>query len=159
MRKRFQAPVCTCTGKGEICRLESRTLDSMLTPALRTMRRLGQRGHTAMMLQMADHLGRVCMASGRPMTAIGIWGTAISMALRDDEQWLYTPINTSYYSFDGLTHGHRCEMLAQQIDKAYRQMGHPELAYRLHHVRSYYRDLWGEKYEVCWSDLYYLLRH
>jgi hypothetical protein len=157
-RKRFVWPVCTSTADGQLRWHETSTLDTMLEPALRTMRRLGQRHHTARMLQWADHLGHVCLNSGHPAKAIDIWLTAISLARRSDEQWVWTPINTSYYSFDGLTHGHQCERLARLTDKAYRQAGFPQLASYHRWIKWIYRDLWAEKYNVCWDDLYYCLR-
>ena len=98
------------------------------------------------MAQRALELGDACLAAGCPMKAVQVWRDAACRLEMMDYRWVSEPINPSFVRFDDLVSAREAHMLGMRIDKAWRLMGHPEMAVWARKMRVAYREMWLDKY-------------
>lgn len=91
-------------------------------------------------------LGDLCYGAGYPRRAMVNWFGALQAVEYQDYDWTFTPLNPAYYRFDNVVSMDECKELGRRIDKAWRRLGHREMAIFERHARHYYHDMWLDKY-------------
>lgn len=149
MRKRMFRPVCRCTAQGSLRDMESRQLEQLLDGGMRKLYRLARQGRVKQMARWALALGDLCEKSGHVARAIDIWSEALSLSACIDYDWVDTPVNPAYYSFQELVAWQEAMDLGQRIDQAYRSLGHREEARWEVKAKHEYIGMWWDKYSCA----------
>ena len=143
-RQKHFVKVCSSTSRGDLSIMDLQVLNQIVHDEEDS---IGQEKNVRKAARKALALGDICMAAGCPIKAIRIWRAMAQRLLDEDYFWVDAPwYYEAYTSMENLISKEEGLALAQRIDQAWHQLGHPEMATWARHLRKEYCDMWLDRY-------------
>ncbi len=143
-RQKHFVKVCSSTSRGDLSIMDLQVLNQIGHDEEDS---IGQEKNVRKAARRALALGDICMAAGCPIKAIRIWRAMAQRLLDEDYFWVDAPwYYEAYTSMENLISKEEGLALAQRIDKAWHQLGHPEMATWTRHLRIEYGNMWLDRY-------------
>ena len=143
-RQKHFFKVCSSTSRGDLSIMDLQVLNQIVHDEEDS---IGQEKNVRKAARRALALGDICMAAGCPIKAIRIWRAMAQRLLDEDYYWVdATWYYEAYTSMENLISKEEGLALAQRIDQAWHQLGHPEMATWALHLRKEYCDMWLDRY-------------
>ncbi len=143
-RQKHFVKVCSSTSRGDLSIMDLQVLNQIVRDEEAA---IGQEKNVRKAARRALALGDICMAAGCPIKAIRIWRAMAQRLLDEDYYWVDAPwYYEAYTSMENLISKEEGLALAQRIDQAWHQLGHPEMATWARHLRKEYCNMWLDRY-------------
>ena len=143
-RQKHFVKVCSSTSRGDLSIMDLQVLNQIVHDEKAS---IGQEKNVRKAARRALALGDICIAAGCPIKAIRIWRAMAQRLLDEDYFWVDAPwYYEAYTSMENLISKEEGLALAQRIDQAWHQLGHPEMATWARHLRKEYCDMWLDRY-------------
>lgn len=150
MRKRIRNNfVCSSKAGGNVVKMDIRELEKQVEWGRTAIDATSNPRRKA---QMGLRLGQLCLDAGHPVLAADVWSDTLSQVRSANWDWDDEPINTRYYSLEGVFAYSEEEELGRRIDSVMRQIGHPEQCFHGQLAEQDFRSTWLWKYgEPFWE--------